>query len=182
MQLVEKIEHDIWEWLKNYIEVEHKFYDYKFSVCPFAKAARLKGDVTVKIYSSGSIKEFIKSTVTQTIADPDHSICVMIMPPRARWTFKLRKMISKLNQEIMSQGYFIQMGAAVNTASLYTGWLNQGPYFAVFLNQLKPVLDGHNYLLTTDYYSYWSRKHYKDVVIRRQKTYEAYLKNHKGKE
>ena len=177
MELVDQIEQDIWAWLKDYIEVEHKFYDYKFPVCPYARAARLKGTVSVKAYKSGSIKEFIKSNVAATIADPDHSICVMIMPPRARWTFGLRKMIEQLNHDIMDQDYFIQMGDAVNTSSLYSGWFNQGNYFAVFLNQLTPVLEGHKYLLTTDYYSYWSKKHYNDVVIQRQKTYDAYLKN-----
>jgi hypothetical protein len=178
-ELTKQIEHDIWEWLKNYIEVEHKFYDYKFPVCPFAKAARLKGTVAVKVYESGSIKEFIQSTVTETIAGPDHDICIMIMPPRACWTLGLTKMIDKLNQEIMSQGYFIQSGAAVNTQSLYPGLFNQGNYFAVFLNQLDPVLQGHKYLLTTDYYTYWSKNHYKDVVVRRQKTYDNFLKKHK---
>jgi hypothetical protein len=179
MELVKQIETDIWEWLTNYIEVEHKFYDYKFPVCPFAKAARLKGEVAVKVYESGNIKQFIKSAVTETIADPEHNICIMIMPPRARWTLGLRKMIDKLNQDIMSQDYFIQMGGAVNTNSLYPGMFNQGNYFAVFLNQLNPVLQGHKYLLTTDYYSYWSKKHYRDVVIRRQETYDNYLKTHK---
>jgi hypothetical protein len=91
-------------------------------------------------------------------------------------------MINALNKEIMSQGYFIQMGNAVNTNSLYPGWFNQGNYFAVFLNQLEPVLDGNRYLITTDYYSYWSTKHYKDVVIRRQETYDNFFKKHKSEE
>jgi hypothetical protein len=146
IELVKKIEHDIWEWLKNYIEVEHKFYDYKFPVCPFAKAARLKGIVTVKAYKSGNVKEFIQSNVKETLVDPAHNICIMILPPRARWALGLRKMVDNLNKELMLQGYFIQMGNAVNTSSLYPGWFNQGNYFAVFLNQLNPVLDGHKYL------------------------------------
>jgi hypothetical protein len=182
VELTKKIEKDIWEWLENYIEVEHKFYDYKFPVCPFARSARLKGIVTVKAYESGNVKKFIQSTVEATIKDPDHNICVMIMPPRARWSLGLRQMIDRLNEEIMSQGYFIQMGAAVNTSSLYPGWFNKGNYFAVFLNQLDPVLEGHKYLLTTDYYTYWSKKHYADVVGRRQKTYDDYLKTHNTKE
>jgi len=181
-ELFKNIEHDIWEWLKNYIEVEHKFYDYKFPVCPFAKAARLKGTVLVKVYNARNIKEFIQSSVRETIADKEHNIYIMIMPPRTRWTLGLRKMINALNKEIMSQGYFIQMGNAVNTNSLYPGWFNQGNYFAVFLNQLEPVLDGNRYLITTDYYSYWSKKHYKDVVIRRQETYDNFFKKHKSEE
>ncbi len=177
MELVNQIEQDIWTWLTDYIEVEHKFYDYKFPVCPYARAARIKGTVSVKVYQSGSIKEFVKSTVAETIADPKHNICIIIMPPRARWTLGLRTMIDNLNKEIMGQDYFIQIGNAVNTNSLYPGLFNKGNYFAVFLNQLTPVLEGYKYLLTTDYYSYWSKKHYKDVVVSRQKTYNAFLKN-----
>ena len=179
MSIKSQVEKDIWKWIKDYIEIPNKFYDYKFPVCPYAKAARLKGIVTVKAWSQGSIKEFITQGVHELVADPDHEIVVLAMPPRAKWTWGIKKLVEKLNAEIISQDYFVQHGIAVKTKSLYPGLFNSGKYFVVLVNRLGPVLEAHQSLLKTDYYRPWSKKHYTAVVTRRQKLYDKYKDGNK---
>lgn len=168
MLISHKVEAEIWDWIKNYIEVNNKFYDYKFAVCPYAKAARQKGIVDVKGYEHGSVKEFIADNVRELVADPKLEICVLAMPPRTKWHWGMKRLIDQLNKEVIPQGYYVQYGQAVKTASIYPGMFNGGKYFVVLVNRVGPVLEGHKALLKTDYYKPWSKKHYDAVVTRRQ--------------
>ena len=176
MTIASQVEQSVWSWIENYIEVNNKFYDYKFPVCPFAKKARIDGIVTVKAWEQGSYKDFISNTANALIANPDKHICVMVLPPRAKWTWGMPTLIEQLNAMAIPQGYFLQYGMAVATNSLYTGLFNSGEYFVVMINQLKPVLDGHKSLLRTDYYKNWTKDHWNTVVVRRQELYNKYQK------
>jgi hypothetical protein len=175
------VELDVWEWIKNYIEVNNKFYDYKFPVCPYAKAARQKGIVDVLAYTGGNVKEFITNSIISLIADPKLEIRVIAMPPRLRWTWGIRRLIDQINREVITQGYYVQYGTAVKTNSIYPGLFNSGRYFVVLVNKLEPVLEGHRALLKTDYYTPWSKQHYDAVVTRRQKLYDKYKDGNKSR-
>jgi len=179
MTIKHTVETDIWDWIKNYIEVPNKFYDYKFAICPYAKSARLKGVVSVKAYEQGNIKEFITDSVRNLISDLKHDIVVIAMPPRKRFTLGIRRLIKKLNIEIIPQGYYCQYGTAIKTKSKYPGLFNNGKYFVVLVNKLEPVLDGHRALLKTDYYNPWSKQHYNSVVLRRQEMHDKYKDGNK---
>ena len=63
------IEQDVWEWIQNYIEVNHKFYNHKFPPCPYAKAARLAGLLDVSAYTSGAAIDFVYEQVDDLIAN-----------------------------------------------------------------------------------------------------------------
>ena len=179
MDIDQIVEKDIWAWIKEYIEVPNKFYDYKFAPCPYAKAARQKGLVMVKGYKDGKIKDFISQSVRDLVVDPAHDIIVLAMPPRARWTWGVKRLINKLNAEVIPDGYYVQHGFAVKTKSKYPGLFNGGKYFVVLVNKLGPVLEGHRSLLKTDYYKPWSKKHYDAVVTRRQEMYDKYKDGNK---
>ena len=181
MNISKTVEDDIWSWIKDYIEVNNKFYDYKFPPCPYAKAARQQGLVTVKAYQEGSVKDFIKNSVYELVDDPDHDITVLAMTPRKAWTWGIKRLIRQLNAKVIPQGYYIQYGTAVKTSSKYPGLFNSGKYFVVLVNQLGPVLDGHQALLKTDYYKPWSKKHYDAVVTRRQQLYDKYKDGEKSR-
>lgn len=175
----QQVENEMWDWIKNYIEVPHEFYDYKFPICPYAKSARLKGMLDVKAYNSGNFKKFITDNLRALIADEKHKICVLVMPPRTQWIFGIKRFINKLNAEFIPQGCYIQFGSAIGTNSKYPGIFNQGAYYVVFMNQINWVLDGNKELLKTDYYKNWSKKHYNSVVVRRQNLIDKYKDGNK---
>jgi len=157
------IEQDVWDWIINYIEVENKFYDYKFAPCPFAKSARLKGLVSVSVYESGSKADFIKKHTSEL-----SGIHIMVFPTYVKWFFHLRWLIDKINNRVISKDYYLQYGLAVKTESKYPGIFNSQPYFIVIINKLSDVLKGHTALLNTTYYKDWTKEHYYNVVTRRQ--------------
>lgn len=170
------IENDIWTWIKEYVEVNHEFYGYKFPPCPYAKAARLKGSIDVIAYEDGSVKQFIKLNVQDLLDAKDKKITqrALILPPRAQWTLGIKKFIHNLNTKIVSQDYYIQFGRAIKTQSRYAGLFNSGAYCIILINLLSEVMEGHQALLSTDYYKPWSQEHYDAVVVRRQDMYDKF--------
>jgi hypothetical protein len=171
-----KIGEDILNWIVNYIEVDHKFYDYKFPPCPYARSARLKGLVDIQTYSNGSKWDFVSTHVDQLINNKQHSVCIMAFPAYSKWNVLLHCRIKQLNKKLISKDYYIQYGSAIKTQSRYPGLLSGKPYFIVIVNRLSDVLSGHQALLKTDYYHPWANYHYNDVVVRRRNMYEKYSK------
>jgi hypothetical protein len=172
----ETVKQDIWDWIKNYIEANHKFYDYKFPPCPYARAARINGQVDVSVYQSGGVIEFIKNQVDQLTAQSDLKTRVIVFPARMHYYFWLPMMIRRLNKKVIALDYYLQYGTAIRTTSAYDELLKNKPYFIVVVNKLSTVLDGHASLLKTDYYKPWAKHHYTAVVTNRQKLYEKYRK------
>lgn len=175
-ELTKLVEQDILDWIENYVEVPQAFYDYKFAPCPYAKAARLKGYADVVAYESGNIKDFIEHHINILATEKKHGLKGLIFPPRTKYYFGMKKMIAKINEQIIPEDLYCQYGLAIQTNSRYSGWLNSGPYFIVLANKLSNVLEGHQSLLSTDYYSHWSKEHYDAVVVRRQNLYEKFGK------
>jgi hypothetical protein len=172
------VEQEIWDWIINYIEVNHKFYNYKFPPCPYARSARLKGQLDVSVYESGGVIKFIKNQIEQ-LQKVNLNTQVMVFPARMRYYFWLPPMIRSLNKSVIPLDYYLQHGTAIKTKSSYDELLKNKPYFIVVVNKLSDVLDGHASLLRTDYYKPWAKHHYSAVVTTRQKLYEKYKRKQK---
>jgi hypothetical protein len=175
MNLKLQIESDIWDWIKNYLEVDHKFYDYNFPPCPYARGARLKNQVNVVAWESGGMIDFINHQVIGLIEEKKFNVCVMVFPTRAKYFFWLVWAVNRLNKNIISKDFYAQYGTALKTRSKYSDCVT-GPYFIVIVNRLSDVLSGFRSLLKTDYYTPWKKHHYTAVVTRRQRLYEKYSK------
>jgi len=167
----QQIEQDIWQWITEYIEVNHEFYAHKFPPCPYARGARLKGSLDVVAWTSGNTRIFI-NTQTADLLLSDKTVRVMVFPPSLRWNWLTRWHIANLNKTMIPQDYYIQYGGAVGTTSRYPGL--PGAYVIVIINQLSDVLAGHTALKSTPYYRNWSNTHYHNVVERRQDMYNRY--------
>lgn len=172
-----EVEQDILNWVTEYVEVNHKFYNYKFPPCPYARAARLKGLLDIVAYESGSARDFINSQTEDLLSTQKYNTRVLVFPAKFRWYFHIHWFIRKLNIKIINKDFYAQYGRAVKTQSKYNELLKDKPYFIVIINKLSDVLDGHESLLKTDYYSAWPIKHYKDIVLRRNKFVEKYKKD-----
>ena len=168
---------DIWNWITGYVEVNHKFYDYKFPPCPYAKSARLKGLVDVVAHNGGNMFQFIETQTTDLIDNKKYNIRILVFAPRYKYRPGLKTFINNLNAKIISKDFYAQYGVALKTHSQYPGFFNRGPYFIIILNKLSDVLEGHQALLNTDYYKSWAAHHYDAVVTRRQQMYEKYKLN-----
>jgi hypothetical protein len=173
--IYDQIRQDILDWVIGYIEVDHKFYDYKFPPCPYARSARLKGLLDIQVHESGSATAFVESNVQQVI-DTTYTVRVLVMPPRFKYNWFLKHYMKKLNARVVANDLYCQFGTALKTHSQYPGLFNQGPYCIVIINKLSDILNGHRALLKTDYYKPWAQHHYQAVVERRQHTLDNHNK------
>jgi len=162
------IEQDIWNWITNFVERNHEFYNFKFPPCPYAKSARLKGLVKVCAYESGSYKDFIQNSIDSLIKNKTHTVCVMVFPYYLKWYYHLHRFIRKINAIIVKEDFYMQYGLAVESESKYSGLFQNKPYFIVIVNKLSQVNEAHDILIKTDYYGFWDKKHYDEVVNRRK--------------
>jgi len=164
----ELIEKDIWAWMTDYLEVNHEFYDYKFSPCPFAYKARMSGNVEVIVWETGSYK----SLINQQLLNPDKKIKVIVFPPNFKYAWLTRYYVKNLNKKLVAQDRFIQCGNAVDTVSKYKDL--GGNYTVVIINNLSELILGHEALKNTSYYDNWSKKHYYNIVTERQNIKEKH--------
>ena len=167
---------DIENWLMDYIEVNHKFYNYQFPPCPYAKSARVNGLVSIKAYEGKGFRRFVNSCIEQLLADSKKTVCIMVFPSYFKWNFAIKWFVSALNKVLVAKDYYVQFGTALKTKSRYPFSGNK-PYFILIVNRLSDVIDGHRALLNTDYYKPWAKHHYDAVVVRREEIYNTY-KNH----
>jgi hypothetical protein len=163
------IEQDIWTWITDYIEQDHEFYGHRFPPCPYARRARLQGELAVKVWHKGSIHGFIDHEI-QTLNLDQPQVLIMVFPPWLRWSWLTRRRIDRLNRDLVTKDRYIQMGTAVNTRSRYALW--PGSYVVVIVNVLSRIMEAHHSLLRSDYYANWSRSHYRNVVGRRQEIWD----------
>jgi hypothetical protein len=173
----EQIEKDIWDWLIHYIEVPNKFYNFKFAPCPFAKSARLKNLVDIKVYNQGNFLKFIKDNSVNLILESSLNTRIMVFPPYFKYLFFIKWYLFYLNTKFIKQNYYIQFGNAVTTKSKYNSFFKNQPYRIIIINKLSDVLDAKKILEKTSYYDNWNKKHYKSVVLRRDKFFRKYKNN-----
>ena len=164
----ELIKQDIYDWVVDYIEANHEFYNYKFPPCPFAKSARLKGMMDIQVWQKDSYKQFIEHYANDMHNNTNFTVRILVFPHSLKYRFWMKNNVAKLNAKISSLDLYAQIGSAIKTTSKYPGILEKGPYGIVIINRLSDILNGHQSLLRTDYYKSWSQEHYVAVVARRQ--------------
>ena len=91
-----KIETDIKNWLINYVEINHEFYNYKFPPCPYARDARINVKVDICAWNHENIKSFITSQTQDLMNDKKFTVKIMVFPAKMRWYFHIHYFIKKL--------------------------------------------------------------------------------------
>ena len=167
-ETVEQVKQDINHWIINFVEATNEFYGRNFPVCPYARAARLAGESLVEVYQSGGVRNFIGERGRALMNDPVHTVTLLVFPPIVSHYPGIHQFILKFNRELIANDLFSLGGRAVGTHSSFPGLFNSGEYFVVGINTLSNVLPSSESLKSAGYYDNWSKKHYHDIVERRQ--------------
>jgi hypothetical protein len=150
---------DILAWVKEFIEVNHEFYNYKFPPCPYAKSARLAGLLNI-VACETNITDFVYDSIRDIILDSKYTVTILVLPDRARYYFWIRWWVSYINRILVKADYYAQYGVAR---------VKDREYRIIIVNKLSDIISGHESLIKTDYYKNWTAQHYNAVVTRRQK-------------
>lgn len=168
-----QVESDILAWITGWVEVNHKFYNYRFPPCPYARAARLSGLVDIHAYTGGSAGRFAQEQIADLVQHTQYNVRVLAFPYWQRWNYLLRARIDRLNRSLVDCDYYAQYGAAVTTRSCYPGLFKNRPYFVIIINKVSDVVAAQASLARTDYYSNWTDQHYDRVVTRRDRIFKG---------
>jgi len=168
----QQVKSDILRWITEFVEVNHKFYDYKFPPCPYARQARLKGLVDIHAYEQNPIK-FTHDQIDDLVQHRDFNVRVLAFPYWMRWNYLLRWQITQRNRSLVKHDYYAQFGAAISTQSCYPGLFKNKPYFIVIINKVSDVVAAQAALERTDYYNKWTKKHYHNVVVKRNRVFKG---------
>ena len=60
---MEEAKQDCIDWIMNFVEQPHEFYDFKFPPCPFAKKVRIDNDLIIQSHHQGSLINFTKAQI-----------------------------------------------------------------------------------------------------------------------
>jgi hypothetical protein len=167
-----QVESDIWRWIIEFVEQNHRFYDYKFPPCPYARQARLKGLVDVQVYQQNP-RQFVRDQIDNLVQHKDVNVRVLAFPYWMRWNYLLRWQITRRNRSLVKSDYYAQFGAAITTKSCYPGWFKNRPYFIVIINKVSDVIQAQAALERTDYYQNWTARHYHNVVTKRNRIFKG---------
>ena len=161
---MEEAKQDCIDWIMNFVEQPHEFYDFKFPPCPFAKKVRIDNDLIIESHHQGSLINFTKAQIDVWL---ESNKTVMVIFSDIKYdTWLNRYRLRLLNKFLVSNDRFLQFGV-VKT--------NGKKYFAIFMNRLSLVLDGSNFLKNKkEYYKDWTESHYKTVVEYRDKVAKKY--------
>jgi hypothetical protein len=168
----DRIELDIWQWITEFVEKNHKFYDYRFPPCPYARQARLKGLVDVHACQGNSYL-FTHQQIADLVKHKKYNVRVLAYPYWQRWNYPLRWWITWRNRSLVDDDYYAQFGAAVSTTSKYPGLFKNKPYFIVIINKVSDVIAAQESLARTDYYKNWTDTHYHNVVVKRDRVFKG---------
>ncbi len=170
------IEQDLWTWLNAFVAANNSFYVGKFPPCPYARSAILAGQVDIKVYMEGNVREFIREKTIELRDTPKLSTRVIAFPPRVQWQWGISEFVEGLNAEVISDDVFLNTGVTKTMFSRYSGSRPGELYFIVVANRVGAVLAGSEALKRTDYYSNWPQEQYELVVERRARMAERYGK------
>ena len=168
-----QVESDIWAWITGWVEADHKFYNYRFPPCPYARAARLSGLVDVHAYDGSSAGQWAQEQIDDLAEHKQYNVRVLAFPYWQRWNYALRRRIDSLNCSLVDSDYYAQYGAAVATSSCYPGLFKHRPYFVIIINKVSDVIAAQAALARTDYYDNWTDQHYHRVVTRRNRIFKG---------
>jgi hypothetical protein len=164
--LVDRVEEDIWTWIREFVAVPHPFYGGKFAPCPFARTALIGDAVDVVAWRSGDVRDLIRHWTIGLVENAKLSTRVMAFPPRIQDIWGISDFVETLNAEFIPANLFLNIGVAQTTKSRYLG-SGGSPYFIVVANRLDAVLQGSERLAATLYYKDWPSTH-KEIVVERR--------------
>ena len=169
--LNEQIINDCVYWLENFVEKPHKFYNFEFSPCPYAKKIRIGKQLLIKAFDEGSFLDFVNSSIDMYFESS--KIVLAMLAPSTFDTVINRFRLKRLNKVLVPKNSYLQVG---NTKGMKSRYPNDDDFYMVILvNKLDMVLEGSNYLKEhTNYYENWTKKHLQTVVSDRENLWKKY--------
>ena len=149
------------EWILNFVEKAFpEFGD--FPVCPFAKKARLNGEITVELVR-GDLEEFICSK----LEDYDYNIklSLIIETDLEKYSTEVSEELHERLKAIAEKKNIIVLMDHPEIEDYHNELkVNQGKYLLIFLQPYDTLLEYRKKALKMGYFDNWTEERIKDVI------------------
>ena len=172
------IEEDIISWSKDFLELPNKELDGK-PVCPYAKRARVSGQISVVVEESG--ENLLQTIVNQCnkFTKSGKKICIVACTDFTVTSDELKSYTHALNHVYIPQDVYLMPSHPeddIESASfLYTtDWEPDNEFLMVLIQPFEELEEASAHLDKIGFYKTWPQDYYESTVNKR-KTYRRLL-------
>ena len=172
------IEEDIISWSKDFLELPNKELDGK-PVCPYAKRARVSGQISVVVEQSG--EKLLQTVVNQCnkFTESGKKICIVACTDLTVTANQLKDYAHALNHVYIPQDVYIMPSHPedqTESASFLhnTDWEPDNQFLMVLIQPFEELEEASSSLNKIGFYKAWPQDYYESTVNKR-KTYRRLL-------
>jgi hypothetical protein len=171
---VRTIEEDIISWSKDFLELPNKELGDK-PVCPYAKQARISGQVNIVVEESG--EKLLETVVNQcnNFKQSGKKICIVACPDLETTADELEDYVHALNHVFVPQDVYLMSshpGGYEEPVEFLenTDWLPDNEFLMVLIQPFEELEKASSNLNKIGFYKTWPQDYYESTVNKR-KTY-----------
>jgi len=175
---VRTIEEDIISWSKDFLELPNKELGNK-PVCPYAKKARISGQVSIVVEESG--EKLLQTVVNQCdrFTKSNKKICIVACSDLKITADELNSYAHALNHVFVPQDVYLMASHPENNLEPVeflenTDWEPDNEFLMVLIQPFEELEEASSSLNKIGFYKTWPQDYYESTVNKR-KTYRRLL-------
>lgn len=166
------IKEDIISWSKDFLELPNKDLGNK-PVCPYAKKARLSGQINIVVEESG--EKLLQTVVNQCnkFTESGKKICIVACPDLETTADELDNHIHALNHVYIPQDVYLMASHPGNDLEPVeflenTDWESDNEFLMVLIQPFEELEKASSSLNKIGFYEAWPKEYYQSTVTKRK--------------
>ena len=161
------IKAEIITWVETVIEAPNTILG-SYPICPFAKQARLKGQMEIRVNQSSSLQSFIKSTIARR--SNSNKVQLIVERDLVSWPVdSVDRLVSQINSDMADDDVILLYDHPAEPGVIGDVCTSNGKYLIIFVQSASELNHAHSMMQATGYYSVWTEAYYKKIVETRKK-------------
>jgi len=169
---VRTIKEDIISWSKDFLELPNKDIGNK-PVCPYAKKARLSGQINIVVEESG--EKLLQTIVNQCnkFTESGKKICIVACPDLETTADEIDSYVHALNYVYVPKDIYLMASHPGNDLEPVeflenTDWESDNEFLMVLIQPFEELEKASSSLNKIGFYKAWPKEYYQSTVTKRK--------------
>jgi len=169
---VRTIKEDIISWSKDFLELPNKDLGNK-PVCPYAKKARLSGQINIVVEESG--EKLLQTIVNQCnkFTESGKKICIIACPDLETTADEIDSYVHALNYVYVPKDIYLMASHPGNDLEPVeflenTDWESDNEFLMVLIQPFEELEKASSSLNKIGFYKAWPKEYYQSTVTKRK--------------
>lgn len=166
------IKEDIISWSKDFLELPNKDLGNK-PVCPYAKKARLSGQINIVVEESG--EKLLQTVVNQCnkFTESGKKICIVACPDLETTADEIDSYVHALNHVYVPKDVYLMASHPSNDLEPVeflenTDWESDNEFLMVLIQSFEELEKASSSLNKIGFYEAWPKEYYQSTVTKRK--------------